>query len=460
MNSRTSRPRSPTRAITETCGVGAAGDHRQQAWTCRRRSRRRCRRAGRGRRHERVERADAERRPGGRSAAALSGVRGGVLHRDQRQAAQRAGRRRSGGRGRPARGRAARAPTGTRSGPPVARDPGADPEAVRRAERQADGAGGGAGDHLGGHRSPVAVDLDHVADRHVDPAHQQVQATQLGEPAGPARARGVAHAVHQGVVTRPRRSGITRSSAQHLAHPGERRRPGRRRPSRPRSRRPRRRGRPGRRHQGDRPVREQDGVERGPGPRGAAGPTSGASTGTPASARRTASPAGSSETRELATEHRLGDLQGERRAPGRRAPRRRPRVVSSARRAARRARRRRSRCAAPRSAPARAAARPRASTTRRCGLRGAAALGPAGREALRAGGLAAALGAARQRGLGDRVAEHAGAAEPGPGAGAGRGTAPPTAAHGDGPRARRPQPTYSSSLPSRSTISPASSSGG
>ena len=50
MNSRTSRPRSPTSAITMTSAVGAARHHARAACTCRRRSRRRCRCAGRGRR--------------------------------------------------------------------------------------------------------------------------------------------------------------------------------------------------------------------------------------------------------------------------------------------------------------------------------------------------------------------------------------------------------------------------
>ena len=50
-------------------GVGAAGDHREQAWTCRRRSRRRCRCAGRGRR------ARGRRAPGRRARPAGLGVR-------------------------------------------------------------------------------------------------------------------------------------------------------------------------------------------------------------------------------------------------------------------------------------------------------------------------------------------------------------------------------------------------
>ena len=117
-------------------GVGAAGDHREQA---------RLADAGAGHdadalaaaaRRERVQGAYAEAElvvdpragQGGRGAVGRPRPAAGVAARD---------RRRWGGRGRRARGRAARRRPRIRSGPPVCRDVVADAQAVRVAERQA-----------------------------------------------------------------------------------------------------------------------------------------------------------------------------------------------------------------------------------------------------------------------------------------------------------------------------------
>ena len=61
MNSRTSRPRSPTRQITLTCGAGRAGDHAQQGGLADARAGEDAQALAAAARHERVERAHAER---------------------------------------------------------------------------------------------------------------------------------------------------------------------------------------------------------------------------------------------------------------------------------------------------------------------------------------------------------------------------------------------------------------
>ena len=178
MNSRTSRPRSPTRAMHRDLGVGAAGDHRQQAcdlptpepakmpmrWP-------------RPHGDERVEGADAEADlavdPGARPAA--SGAC--VVDRDLAAARSAAGRRRSGGPGRRGRGRAAPGRRGSRSGPPVLRTwhAGAGARWSAPSGRQTRPFGA-AGDDLGGDGAARPQHLDEVADGGVDAGDQQVQA--------------------------------------------------------------------------------------------------------------------------------------------------------------------------------------------------------------------------------------------------------------------------------------------
>ena len=223
-------------------GLGAAGDHREQAWTCRRRSRRRCRPAGRGRRARACRAPGRRGRPGGRPGRARAGA---GRCSPPRPAAGRAarGRRRSGGRGRRARGRCSSAPTCTRSGPPVevtrapTRRPCVEPSGRQTAPAvvlATASAGTGPPSPSTSTTSPIATSTPRTS--RCRPRSSVSRPDRRGRAASRTRSIRVSS-------TRPVIGPAPRA-------PGRGRRPGRRRPSRPRSRRPRPRGRPGRRSPG------------------------------------------------------------------------------------------------------------------------------------------------------------------------------------------------------------------
>ena len=157
MNSRSSRPRSPTRQITFTDAVVARAIDAEQRRLADARAGEDPQPLAAPARDERVERAHAER---SRSLIRGRGPSARAALRLRRAAARRRGsraRRRSGGRGRPAPVPAAASPTGTRNGPPVGSTTGAgarsrcmSPSGISSVAPVAEA------DHLGRHRRAVA----------------------------------------------------------------------------------------------------------------------------------------------------------------------------------------------------------------------------------------------------------------------------------------------------------------
>ena len=312
-NSRTSRPRSPTRASTETSALGAAGDHRQQA---------RLADAGAGEDadalaaaagHERVEGAHAERQLGV-DAGAAHGRRGRAL--DTGPDAGRAGadRRRSDGRGRRARGRAGRGRPARSAAHRWPRPGSPTPTPAHRSERHAGGGVAVQRDDLGERSTPASPSrLTAVADGGVEPGDVHAEPDRAGRPDRSRPGRRPASAAAGCRVPAGCRPG-GRSRDQHLPEALERRAQPRRR-SRAvaglgdSSRRARPSGR--RRRVTLPPARAprevgQGGDVVGVEPHGG-GRLAGAAS---ARARRTASSAGAAASSRLAADDDLGDADG------------------------------------------------------------------------------------------------------------------------------------------------------